>query len=147
MEVHMVSSSTARPSRVKPIYHPVYRQMIQRLVATRKRRGLTQEQVAKVVGVRRQWVSKIETYEVSIDVISLLHLCHLYRIRPAELAGWMGRRLPHAGAFFLLLNRHVGDWPGFQTCSIVYARRARSMDYRIRGIHPTIFDLTRPAWA
>jgi transcriptional regulator with XRE-family HTH domain len=135
MRSSTATGRAASPGRVKAIYHPVYRLMIQRLVAARKKRGLTQEQVARVFHVHRQWVSKIETYEVVIDVISLLRLCRMYRIRPADLVRWMERRLLRAGAFFSLLGRTlVGGGFGkrsweIQTCSILRSRRARTEDY------------------
>ena len=103
----MVALRKGRTRRVKAIYHPVYRLMIRRLTATRKKRGLTQDRVAQVIGVQRQWVSKVEQYEIALDVVSLLRLCRLYRIRAADLVGWMERRMPAAGSFLSLLRRLI----------------------------------------
>ena len=131
----MVALRRGRTRRVKAIYHPVYRLMIRRLTATRKKRGLTQERVSKVIGVQRQWVSKVEQYEIALDVISLLRLCRLYRIRAADLVGWMERRMPAAGAFFsllwlLLTGRRVRTVPWkCQSCSHLASSRARSWGY------------------
>ena len=133
MEVSMEPSKKGRRRRVKAIYHPVYRRMIGRLTAARKKRGLTQDAVAKVIGVHRQWVSKIEICELTCDVITLIRLCRLYRIRPADLVGWMERKLPTVGTFFSLLRDLLAATCArvshFQTCSILRSRRARSWAY------------------
>lgn len=99
-----VRTHANRVHRVKSVHHPVYRATIKRLVSARKERGLTQVRVARVFGVHRQWVSKIENFELSLDVLSLLRLCRVYRIRPTVLVRWMEKELSASGDFFSLLQ-------------------------------------------
>lgn len=103
--------ATKRVSRLKPVHHPAYRAMIRRLVEARKRRRLTQARVARVFFVHRQWVSKIENFEVCLDVISLLRLCRVYHIRTAELVTWMEKKLPPSGSSFFC---YCMGWPDDQ---------------------------------
>lgn len=98
----------AHPMRqVKAVHHPAYRAMIRRLVDARKKCRLTQASVASLFGVHHQWVSKIENCDVSIDVISLIRLCRVYRIRSADLVGWMEKKLPPAAASFFAITRFL----------------------------------------
>lgn len=57
----------------------------QRLYEMRRSKGLSQEQVADVLGVTRQTVSKWETDQTTPDFDKILPLCELYNITTDEL--------------------------------------------------------------
>lgn len=58
-----------------------------RLIELRKRRGLSQEQLAELLGVSRQAVSKWERAESGLDVDNAISLSRLYNISLDELFG------------------------------------------------------------
>ncbi len=59
--------------------HPeLYREMLERLRRARVEADLTQEDVARLLGVRQTLVSKIETGERRVDPIELRELAELY---------------------------------------------------------------------
>ncbi len=59
--------------------HPeLYREMLRRLRAARLEARLTQEEVAKRLGVRQTFVSKVETGERRIDPVEMRELAELY---------------------------------------------------------------------
>lgn len=57
-----------------------YRLLIRELRVARVRAGMTQQEVAKRLGVYNSYVSKCESGERKIDVIELARFCHLYGI-------------------------------------------------------------------
>lgn len=57
----------------------------QRLYEMRRQKGFSQEQVAEVLGVTRQTVSKWETDQTTPDFDKILPLCELYNISTDEL--------------------------------------------------------------
>ena len=68
----------------KTIYTPAYRELIQTLRAARCERGMRQEDVALIIGVSRNWLSKIERCELRLDVLYFVRLCIALGISPAE---------------------------------------------------------------
>lgn len=58
-----------------------YRAFLVKLLAARKRRGLTQQQVAKALGIPQGRVSRMETGERSVNAVELRHFATLYRKR------------------------------------------------------------------
>lgn len=56
-----------------------YRAFLEKLVAARKRRGLTQRQVAQALGMPQGRVSRMETGERSVNAVELRHFATLYR--------------------------------------------------------------------
>lgn len=57
---------------MKTIHDPRYKELIERLVALRKQKGITQEQLATRLGRLRTYVVKIEHADCKIDIL-LLH--------------------------------------------------------------------------
>lgn len=57
----------------------------QRLYEMRRTKGLSQEQVAEILGVTRQTVSKWETDQTTPDFDKILPLCELYNLTTDEL--------------------------------------------------------------
>jgi transcriptional regulator with XRE-family HTH domain len=69
----------------KAIFEPAYQSLIASLRAARHKQGLRQEDVATRLGVTRTWVSKIESHEVRLDVIQLIHLTRVYGLQAHRL--------------------------------------------------------------
>jgi transcriptional regulator with XRE-family HTH domain len=57
-----------------------YQKFLERLVAARKKSGLTQPQVARAIGQHQSFVSKCESGERRVDVVELQELAKLYRV-------------------------------------------------------------------
>lgn len=64
---------------MRNVYAAEYRMMLNRLIAARKARGLTQMEVARRLGIPQPRISLMETGERRIDVIELAHFARLYR--------------------------------------------------------------------
>ncbi len=56
-----------------------YRQFLQRLRAARVEAGLTQEQMAKALKTRQNYISKCEIGERRVDVVELERFARVYR--------------------------------------------------------------------
>ena len=67
------------------IHDPRYRRLIQRLRQARCECGLTQEQVAGVLGWGRTVVSNIEICERRADMLEVYQLAELYGLRLSDL--------------------------------------------------------------
>lgn len=63
----------------KALHSERYRAFLKRLNAAREESGLTQEQVAALVGRPQTWVSKCELGERRIDFVELEDLARAYR--------------------------------------------------------------------
>lgn len=61
-----------------------YKQIISRLRARRTDTGLTQEDVAIVVGKPQSFVAKIEGLERRLDVLEFVDLCEAIGIEPGD---------------------------------------------------------------
>jgi transcriptional regulator with XRE-family HTH domain len=62
----------------KSLYSPAYLRMLERLRAARQRAGLSQYDVAALLGRCQSFVSKVESGERRIDPIELAVLAQLY---------------------------------------------------------------------
>lgn len=69
----------------KTIYDERYRTLVSALKQIRLKRKLSQITVATRMGVRNQWLSKVETYEVRLDVLHFFLLCNALKVDPARL--------------------------------------------------------------
>jgi transcriptional regulator with XRE-family HTH domain len=69
----------------KAIFEPAYRALIASLREARLRGELRQEDVAARLGVKRTWLSKVETHEIRLDVVQLIRLARVYGIRAYKL--------------------------------------------------------------
>ena len=63
----------------KTIYSKQHRIMVKRLRKTRKKRGLNQIDVAKLLGVTQSYVSRVESGQRRIDIVELKAFAKLYR--------------------------------------------------------------------
>jgi len=76
----------------KTIYDPRYERMISALRQRRRELGMSQEVVARHLGVSRSWVSKVEDGQRRLDILEVIDLCLLYRIDPVEVTRDLGKR-------------------------------------------------------
>ena len=106
----MIAPYADFPSRhlVKTIYHPAYAHLVQTLQDARQHLRLSQAAVARAVGMRRQWVSKIENCDLRIDVLMLVRLCRIYRIPAAKLVRQMEEELSLEDDFSLRVRVEIG---------------------------------------
>jgi transcriptional regulator with XRE-family HTH domain len=71
----------------KTIYTPIYRKLIGTLRDARRERGMRQQDVAQVLGVSRNWISKVERCEVRLDVLNYVRLCLALDLDAGETLG------------------------------------------------------------
>ena len=60
----------------------------QQLAFLRKARGISQENLADMLGVSRQAVSRWETSETQPEMANLLAICEILKVTPNQLMGW-----------------------------------------------------------
>ena len=70
---------------MKTIYHPGYRRLMGKLRAARKAAGLRLVDAAHLVGRRRDWLHRVETSQVRLDVLQFVQLCRALKLSPAAL--------------------------------------------------------------
>jgi len=70
---------------MKTIYNPAYRRLINRLKNRRRELGFTQAQAGALLGRSRNWISKIELYELRGDVVQVMRMCQVYRLDATKL--------------------------------------------------------------
>ena len=73
----------------KTIYNPRYRSMIKWLIEARKKKGLSQAQVAAKLGVPRTRITKIESFDRRLDLLETLQLTRLYGLHLANIEAMM----------------------------------------------------------
>lgn len=74
-------------AKSKAIYLRPYQEMVERLRALRMKRGLRQADAGRRLGRSRQWLQKVESCEIRLDVVQFVRLCRLYGVDPARLIG------------------------------------------------------------
>jgi len=62
----------------KIIYTEKYKFFLERLTRARKEKGLTQVDVASLLGKHQSYVAKCENGERRVDIIELAEFAHLY---------------------------------------------------------------------
>ncbi|MDE1146733.1 MAG: helix-turn-helix transcriptional regulator [Azospirillaceae bacterium] len=68
-----------------------YGKLLTELVARRKIAGITQEEVARELGIRQNLVSKYELGEVRLNVVQYARYCRAIGLEPGELLVTVGR--------------------------------------------------------
>jgi len=68
----------------RDIFGPQHRAVIANLVERRRAAGITQVDLARVLGTDQSRVSKIERGERRLDVIDYLRICRALGVDPAE---------------------------------------------------------------
>jgi len=66
---------------MRSTHSPEYRQFLDRLIAARHARRMTQDDVARALRIPRSRVSRMESGERRIDVIELAEFARLYKKR------------------------------------------------------------------
>ena len=61
------------------IFRAEYRKFLKRLKSARMEAGLTQEEVAKLLGKPQSFISKSESGEWRVDVVELRHFAEIYQ--------------------------------------------------------------------
>jgi transcriptional regulator with XRE-family HTH domain len=64
---------------------PRYRALIERLSAERRRRGMTQDELAKRMGLHKQFVSRVELGERRLDVVEFVDFVRALGLDPSHL--------------------------------------------------------------
>ena len=64
----------------KSIHSHLYHQIIGRLRSKRENKGVTQVQLAEMLGVKQTFISKIETCDRRLDLIELRQICQVLDI-------------------------------------------------------------------
>lgn len=77
----MVSGQTTTPG----FRDPRYRALIERLVAERRRLGITQAELAKRLGLHKQFVSRVELGERRLDIVEFVDFVRALELDPSEL--------------------------------------------------------------
>jgi len=60
---------------MKTIYHPGYRRLMGKLRAARQSDGLRLVDVANQVGRHRDWLHRVETSQIRLDLLQFVRLC------------------------------------------------------------------------
>ena len=65
---------------LRALHTPAYRRFVKRLILARKRAGLTQVEVARVLNRPQSFVSKCEAGERRVDVVELQAFARVYGV-------------------------------------------------------------------
>ncbi|MFW2177916.1 MULTISPECIES: helix-turn-helix domain-containing protein [unclassified Moraxella] len=68
---------------MKTIHSERYGLLIDELIASRKRQGLTQQQVAEWLEKPQSYIAKIEGRERKMDVMEFMQLCEVLGLTPS----------------------------------------------------------------
>lgn len=63
------------------------------LIELRKNSGLTQSELAKVIGVDQSFISKVERGERRLDIVEFLFYCRALKISPSEIIETLGQKV------------------------------------------------------
>ena len=63
----------------KTIYSKEHKHIVQQLKKARKSAGLSQEEVAEILGKTQSYISKIESGQRKVDVIQLKEFAKIYK--------------------------------------------------------------------
>jgi transcriptional regulator with XRE-family HTH domain len=69
----------------KTIYSEEYRSIIDKLTQLRKQQGRTQKDVANLTGVSQSYISKIENYQIRMDILQLKQFADIYQVKLDDL--------------------------------------------------------------
>ena len=62
-----------------------YREIIERLIKARKDAGLTQVEVAKLLGKPQSFLSKVESRERRLDIVEIKQFARIYAVNVSDL--------------------------------------------------------------
>lgn len=72
-------------ARLVSLYPDTYKYVMAALVRARKKAGITQQQLAVVIGQRQTFVSKYELGERRLDIAEFLEICRAMGVDPQKL--------------------------------------------------------------
>ena len=75
----------------KSLYTEKHQRLCNLLIKARRKRGLTQEQVAKALGRPQSFVAKYEVGERRLDLLEFLEVADALRLNPARLIKLLGK--------------------------------------------------------
>ncbi|MDP8163294.1 helix-turn-helix transcriptional regulator [Pasteurella skyensis] len=67
---------------MKTIYKEKYQKIIQYLISTRKKKGITQQQIANKLDKPQSYIAKIERCERKLDILEFIELCEAMNTSP-----------------------------------------------------------------
>lgn len=70
--------------RMKSIYSPTYRSLLDWLRTSRVEKGLSMRDVGVLIGMPHSWIGKVETGERRLDVDEYVRLCQVLEIRAEQ---------------------------------------------------------------
>ena len=70
---------------MKSIYSKEYQNLLAKMIAARKERGITQQELANGLGRPQSYVSKIEIGERRMDVVEFVHICKIIGLDPCKI--------------------------------------------------------------
>lgn len=101
--------------RLKAIYNPKYRALVEFIRAARKKRGMTQSELGRRMRLSRQVVQKIEYCQIRLDLVRYVTLCRILGLKVGRLLGRMEEPSDEDDSF-LPVRIHVGghfrSWRG-----------------------------------
>ena len=116
-------------------------QIGERIAAYRKRRGMSQDALAGLVGMSRSWLSQVERGIHTVDRLStLVDLAAVLRVDVADLVGREWRLAPNGGSHVQAIDAVGDNSPTIHICSVnnVSHGHSRSSEtLRSRSIAPT----------
>lgn len=74
---------------MKSVYRKEYRALIEGLVTARKKKGITQQELAKKLGKPQSYVSKFENGERRLDVIEFVEIIKAIGLSPKMALGML----------------------------------------------------------
>lgn len=77
----------------KTIFQDKYRDMIDRMVELRKKRGLTQRELAQKMRVTHCCVGRVETYERRLDIMETIRWLRVLKLSDDEIIEFLKRAL------------------------------------------------------
>ena len=75
---------------MKSTYSDTYRVLIERLIQARRKRGMTQAELALKLGRPQSFVSKIENRERRLDVVEFIEIARLIGEDPCNIIDALG---------------------------------------------------------
>lgn len=77
----------------KTIFDKRYKSMIDSLVSIRKKRGITQRELAARLNKVHSYIGRIETFERRLDVVDLINISRALGLKDKEIIKLFGKLL------------------------------------------------------
>jgi transcriptional regulator with XRE-family HTH domain len=78
----------------KTVFSGAHRHLVELLVAARRKAGLTQSELASLIGKDQKFISLIERGQRRVDVLEFYVLAKAMGLEPLKMYGDLVRRLP-----------------------------------------------------